>query len=124
MKPIFLLLVIIPVMMLSLVGCANNNRIVIDKKNTDMAAYNQDLAECRAYADETGGVGAGAAKGAVGGAIVGSAIGAVLGNRRTAEKLGGAAAVSGAVHGARKSKAEKVQIVKNCLSGRGYRVLN
>ena len=123
MKPISLLMVMSTVLTLFLAGCANN-RIVIDKKNTDMAAYDRDLVECRSYAEETGGVGAGAAKGAIGGAIVGGAIGAVLGNRRTAEKLGGAAAVSGAVHGAANSKAEKLRIVKTCLAGRGYKVLN
>jgi len=124
MKSKFLLLVLSSVIILSLSGCASTNRIVIDKKNTDMVAYEQDLAECRVYADEAGGAGAAAAKGAVGGAIVGGAIGAVLGNKRTSEKLAGAAAISGAARGARKGKAEKIQIVKNCLAGRGYRVLN
>ena len=124
MKPSLLLLLLSCVIMLSLSGCANTNRIVIDKKNTDMAAYERDLAECRGYADEAGGTGAAAAKGAVSGAIIGGAIGAVLGNKRTAEKLGGAAAISGAAHGARRGKEEKIQIVKNCLRGRGYRVLN
>jgi len=108
---------------LSLAGCARD-RIIIDKKGVDMAAYDQDLAECRAYAEESEGAGAEAAKGAVGGAVVGGAIGAVVGNGRTAEKLGGVGAITGAVRGAARSRAEKLKIVKTCLSGRGYKVLN
>lgn len=108
---------------MSLTGCAHN-RIIIDQKGVDMSAYNRDLAECRAYANESEGTGAEAAKGAVGGAVIGGAIGAVVGTGRTAEKLGGAGAIVGAARGARKSRAEKLKIVKTCLSGRGYKVLN
>ena len=123
MKSVSLLAVLPVLFSLSLAGCAHN-RIIIDQKGVDMAAYNQDLAECRAYAEESGGAGTEAAKGAVGGAVVGGAIGAAVGNGRTAERLGGAGAVIGAVRGARKSRAEKLKIVKTCLSGRGYKVLN
>ena len=123
MKPISFFVVIPVVFSLFLAGCARN-RIIIDTKNVDMAAYDRDLAECRAYAEETGSVGAAAAKGAVGGAVVGGAVGAVVGNGRTAEKLGGAGAVIGAVRGAARSKKEKLRIVKTCLSERGYKVLN
>jgi outer membrane lipoprotein SlyB len=123
MKSISFLVVLSIFASLSLSGCARN-RIIIDRQGVDMAAYDHDLAECRAYANESGGTGAEAAKGAVGGAVIGGAIGAAVGNGGTAEKLGGAGAVVGAVRGARKSRAEKLQIVKNCLSGRGYKVLN
>jgi outer membrane lipoprotein SlyB len=123
MKSISLIVVLSVIFSLSLAGCARN-RIVIDRKGVDMAAYNRDLAECRTYAEETSGVGAEAVKGALGGALVGGAIGAAVGTGRTAEKLGGAGAVTGAVRGAAASKAEKLQIVKKCLSGRGYKVLN
>jgi outer membrane lipoprotein SlyB len=121
MKPISVFVVVSVVISLS--GCARD-RIVIDKQYVDMYAYERDLAECRTYAEETDSVGAEAAKGAAGGAVVGAAIGAVLGNSRTAEKLGGVGAITGTLRGAKRSKAEKLQIVKNCLSGRGYRVLN
>lgn len=123
MKSISFLVVISVLFSLSLAGCARN-QIIIDRKDVDMAAYNQDLAECRAYAEETSGVGAEAAKGAIGGAVIGGAIGAVVGTGRTAEKLGGVGAITGGVRGAAASKAEKLKIVKNCLSGRGYKVLN
>ncbi|MGA7593976.1 MAG: hypothetical protein WCA64_02165 [Gallionella sp.] len=123
MKSIYSLAALSILLSLSLAGCARN-RIIIDKQGVDMAAYDRDLAECRAYANESGGTGAEAAKGAVGGVVIGGAIGAAVGNGRTAEKLGGAGAVVGAARGARRSRAEKLKIVKNCLSGRGYKVLN
>jgi len=123
MKPNSFLVVISVVISLTLAGCARN-QVVIDKQYVDMTAYNHDLEECRSYAEETGGVAGEAAKGAVGGAVVGGAIGAIIGNSRTAGKLGGVGAVTGAVRGGSKSKAEKLKIVKRCLSGRGYRVLN
>jgi outer membrane lipoprotein SlyB len=123
MKPISFFVVISVMFSLTLAGCARN-RIIIDRKDVDMAAYNQDLAECRAYAEETGSVGAEAAKGAIGGAVVGGAIGAVVGTGRTAEKLGGVGAITGGVRGAAATRAEKLKIVKTCLTGRGYKVLN
>ncbi len=123
MKPVSFLIIFSVVISLTLAGCARN-QIVIDRQYVDMAAYERDLAECRLYAEETGSVGAEAAKGAVGGALVGGAIGAVVGNSRTAGKLGGVGAITGGVRGGAKSRAEKNKIVKRCLSGRGYRVLN
>jgi outer membrane lipoprotein SlyB len=115
--------VISVVIFLSLAGCASD-KIVIDKKGVDMAAYDNDLAECRTYAEETDSTAKQAATGAAGGALVGAAIGAVLGNGDTAAKLGGVGAITGSARGAGKSKAEKLHIVKTCLRGRGYKVLN
>lgn len=123
MKPVSFLLFLPFLFSVFLAGCARN-QIVIDRQYVDMAAYERDLAECRSYAEETGSVGADAAKGAVGGAVVGGAIGAVVGNSRTAGKLGGVGAITGGVRGGAKSRAEKNRIIKRCLSGRGYRVLN
>jgi outer membrane lipoprotein SlyB len=123
MKPIPASVVVSIVISLSLAGCASN-KIVIDKKGVDMVAYDNDLAECRAYAEETDSVGAEATKGAAAGAVVGAAIGAVLGNGNTAAKGAGVGAISGSLHGAQRSNAEKLKIVKTCLRGRGYKVLN
>ena len=123
MKPGSIFAIAAIALSLLLAGCAHN-KIIIDKKGVDMAAYDHDLAECRAYAEEADSTGAEAAKGAVGGAIVGGAIGAILGNEKTAAKLGGVGAVSGAARGASRGRAEKLHIVKTCLRGRGYKVLN
>ncbi|MBB3167925.1 glycine zipper family protein [Simiduia aestuariiviva] len=108
--------------LLALSGCARNKPIV-DTQGIDMVQYRQDLGECRAYAQEvnTGGKVAG---GAAAGAVVGGAIGAVLNGTKGAQRGAGAGAVTGAARGAASGRQEKQQVVKNCLRGRGYRVLN
>lgn len=107
---------------LLLTGCASH-KIIIDKEGVDMSKYEQDLATCREYADEVS-TGEQAGRSAVGGAVVGGAVGAILGGRRGAETLGGVGAVTGAARGGAQAEREKDQVVKNCLRGRGYRVLN
>ncbi|UTA49133.1 glycine zipper family protein [Simiduia sp. 21SJ11W-1] len=105
-----------------LVGCARNAPI-IDTQGVNMALYQQDLAQCQAISTQvdTGGKVAG---GAAGGAIVGGAIGAVLNGSQGAQKGAGVGAISGAARGAASGKQEQQRVVKNCLRGRGYRVLN
>ncbi len=105
-----------------LAGCASH-KVIIDKEGVDMSKYDQDLAACQAYAEEVP-TGEEVGKSAAGGAIVGGAIGAILGGRRGAETLAGVGAVSGAAKGGSHADREKDQVVKNCLRGRGYRVLN
>jgi outer membrane lipoprotein SlyB len=117
MKPYFPLL-----LGLLLAGCASH-KIIIDKEGVDMAKYERDLAACREYAEEVPS-GEEVGKGAVGGAVIGGAVGAILGGRRGAETLGGVGAVTGAARGGGRAEREKEQVVKNCLRGRGYRVLN
>ena len=111
-----------------LVSCAGNRRLgrsepIVDMKGVDQVAYRQDLAECRAYADEVNVAGR-AAGGAVGGAVVGGIIGAVVGNSDTAERVAGVGAVTGGVSGTGRGLEERGRVVRNCLIGRGYRVLN
>ncbi|UWN48935.1 hypothetical protein ASALC70_01125 [Alcanivorax sp. ALC70] len=50
--------------------------------------------------------------GAVGGAVIGGVLGAIFGNSGTAGRMAGDA------------QQEKEQVLKNCMRGRGYRVLN
>jgi hypothetical protein len=98
-------------------------RVVIDPKGIDQAAYERDLAECNTLAENAGKTGS-AGKGALGGAVIGGAIGGILGNRTSAARLGGVGAVVGGARGAGQEGGNKDQILKNCMSGRGYRVLN
>lgn len=116
MKPHLLLLALL------LSGCASH-KIIIDKEGVDMSKYEQDLATCREYSEEVS-TGEEAGRSAVGGAVLGGAVGAILGGRRGAETLGGVGAVTGAARGGAHAEREKDQVVKNCLRGRGYRVLN
>lgn len=107
---------------IALAGCASD-RIIIDKKGVSMAQYAQDRRECEAYADEVN-TGEQVAEGAAVGAVVGGAIGAIFGDSSTAGRGAGAGAVSGAAGGAGRASNEKDRVVKRCLAGRGYKVLN
>ncbi len=106
---------------LFLAGCSGATGPIIDTKGVDMAKYRQDLAECETYAEQVS-TGRAVGKGAAGGAAVGAAIGAIAGG--DAAKGAGIGAVSGGAQSARISDREKADVVRNCLRGRGYRVLN
>lgn len=103
-------------------SCASN-RVIIDRKGVDTVQYEQDLTECRQYAEEIR-TAEEVAKSTARGAVVGGLIGAAIGNSGTAGRIGGAGAVSGASHGISKAGYDKRRVVRNCLRGRGYRVLN
>ncbi len=107
---------------MALGACASRGPIV-DTQNTDMARYEQDLSQCQAYAQQVDTAGQ-AGKSAVGGAVVGAAIGAIVGNSTTVARGAGVGGVLGGAKGASKGANEKDAVVKNCLRGRGYRVLN
>ena len=111
-------------------GCANGYRgyggpkeIIIDTKGVDLNAYYDDLGDCEQYARNVD-VGAETTEGAVAGAVLGGVLGAVLGNSHNAQRSAGAGAVVGGVKGNQSARHEQERIVRRCLSGRGYRVLN
>ncbi len=107
-------------------GCAgrsHNHGIIVDTKGVDPSAYQRDLAECSQFAEQVN-TGEKVAKDTVGGAVIGGAIGATVGNSDTAQRSAGAGAVLGASKGVGASAREKRTVIRNCLRGRGYRVLN
>ena len=73
---------------------------IVDMKGVNEACYVKDLAESQEYAKEASGMGGTAAKGAGADAVVGGAGGAYKGNE------------------------SQEAVVKKCLVGRGYKVLN
>lgn len=109
-------------------GCSSHRSFIdepiIDRKGVDMTRYYADKTECEAYADEVR-TEEKIARGAIGGAIVGGAIGAIV-NRGpdSAERGAGVGAVTGGARGAQEGIRETEHVVKQCLRGRGYRVLN
>jgi hypothetical protein len=107
-------------------GCAGADvRPLVDMKGVNDAAYEKDLQECQAYAKEQSGMGETAAKGAGAGAIVGGLLGLVTGGNKTGiVQAAGAGAVIGAAGGAFTGNQSQEAVVKRCLSGRGYKVLN
>ena len=104
-------------------GCTTTDEIIIDNTGVNMAAYEPDLGVCRAYSDVVK-TGEKAARGAASGAVVGGLIGAAVGNSRDVQRGAGAGAVTGGAKGVAQGERDKVQVVKQCLRGRGYRVLN
>ena len=105
-----------------LASCAY--RPVVDPKRSDMAKYETDLVECRQIAEKAPGAGAGAVVGAAGGYAVGQVFARTTGRSNVANEAGRGAAVLGAAGGAGAGAKNKRQIIKNCMTGRGYAVLD
>ncbi len=101
-------------------GCASHPDPIVDMKGVNVAQYEEDLAQCKSYGDEVN-VGEGVAKGAVTGAVIGGVVGAIGGN---AERSAGYGAAAGGTKSGVRNQREKEQVVKRCMRGRGYRVLN
>ncbi len=103
-----------------LLGCASHPEPIIDTQGVDLVRYEQDLAECRTYAEQIDPA-SGVAKGTAAGAAVGAMAGAVGGD---VARGAGYGAVAGGSKSAVMADRDKQEVVKNCLRGRGYRVLN
>ncbi len=106
-----------------LTGCATrgaNYVPLVDMKIRDSAAFNQDVMECQQYAKQS----LDAASGAVAGAIIGALIGTALSTRGYRNEAAGYGATVGAISGGVHANDTQESIVKRCLAGRGYNVLN
>lgn len=100
--------------------------IVIDTYGVNMRQYQLDLADCKgmsvAARQDQGRRGV---TRAAGGALLGGALGAIIGDTSSAAAAGaGAGALIGGVSGVGSANVEADRITRNCLLGRGYRVLN
>ncbi|WP_043315976.1 hypothetical protein [Microbulbifer sp. HZ11] len=117
----------------ALFGCASQQEqvygagnIVIDTQGVNMRQYQLDLADCKtmsmAARNDAGRRGF---TRAAGGALLGGALGAIIGDTSSAAAGAAAAgALVGGVSGVGSAHAEQNAIARNCLRGRGYRVLN
>ena len=125
MKPIPITVIIASALLLS--SCATY-RPIVDLKGEDRNIYEWNLKDCQRYAEElnpgvsaVAGAGIGAGLGAITGLIVGATLGVDAG------QLAGFGAAIGGLYGATSGGATSAisqqQIIKNCLAGRGYRVL-
>jgi outer membrane lipoprotein SlyB len=107
-------------------GCASEP--MIDTKGVNQAQYQTDLEDCRAYADQVsvaGSAAGGAVIGAAAGSAIGAAMGAITGVPGTGAAIGAAGGgTSGLFGGTARGAAKQDQVVRNCLRGRGYRVLD
>ncbi len=115
------------VVILLLAGCAHSYEPVVDLKHVDQEKYQQDLNECRSYADKVdplSDAGTHALIGGAFGAALGAATGAVVGNAGAGAALGAAAGgIGGAGEGGLTGAQRQKSIINKCLSGRGYKVL-
>ena len=106
-----------------LISACASNRVIVDTKGVDAAAYERDRSKCESYAAQVN-TGGQVARSAGFGAAVGAAIAAIFGNSGDVARGAGAGGVLGGAKGAVKGDNEKEQVLRNCLRGRGYRVLN
>ena len=108
-------------------GCANTGaayRPMIDSGRGNVANYETDLRECQAYAAQVAGAADQAMAGAIIGALLGAAIGAAAGgNRYQRNALSSVGAVEGAAGGAMAGETDQRNVIRRCLAGRGYSVL-
>lgn len=115
-------------------ACAHQpgGNVMVDYKTSvnGGANYATDLNECQQYAAQIDPAGK-AVAGAIIGALLGIGMGALArGSFGTGATegvgtfLGGAGAAAGAAQGAGQGMQDQATIVRNCLRGRGYTVLN
>ena len=111
------------------VGCAQtdlsdrNDIAIIDTRGIDESVFKKDYSECSDFAKNIDLTERTLKQGAVAGAT-GAAVGAIIGGEEAAKKIGGSAAVLNAVEANLDGRNEQAKIIKNCLRGRGYKVLN
>jgi outer membrane lipoprotein SlyB len=116
------------IMSLLTISCVSNNSSsilsmnnpIIDTKGVDMTLYETDLEECKAYSNDISTIKS-IAKGSATGAAVGAVIEAISDKRKDAIEIG---AVSGGTQSGLRATRKKEQVLKRCLKGRGYKVLN
>jgi hypothetical protein len=116
--------VLILLLLLATTACATYRPIVDTRNIDDPVLYEDDLVDCQSYAHQVSPARS-AAAGAVIGALFGAAFAAALGGDRwLVEHVAASGAVQGAAVGAGSGAGTQVDIIRNCMSDRGYAVLN
>lgn len=116
-------LIVLGVCVSLLAGCAtsgSNYVPLIDTRGTDPHQVQRDTTECQQFAKQR----MDAATGAVAGAIVGALLGAALAPRGHRNYVAGYGATAGALGGGLGANENQQTIIKRCMAGRGYNVLN
>ena len=108
----------------SVPAVSSAEQFTLDTKGVDMSQYYTDLQDCKAFAEKKS-VAGDAVTGAIAGTVIGAAIGVALGDDSD-WATGGAkwGAIDGAAQGAWSGYENKRAVLRNCLIGRGYRVLD
>ena len=111
------------VLTLALTACATRGagyQPVIDTQGKDEQQAAVDLAACQKFATQR----ADAATGAIIGGVAVALLGAFLAPRGFKNEVAGKAGVLGALGGANGANETQETIIKRCMAGRGYNVLN
>lgn len=112
---------------MSLLGaCANSGaayRPVVDTKGIDLNKYQIDLAECQQYAHQTAGAGESALGGAAAGAIFGALLATAARDGSSKRGAAGIGAVSAAAGAGAQGEMNQRDVIRRCMNGRGYKVL-
>lgn len=96
---------------------------IVDLKGVDREQYEEDLADCQSYADEVP-IAKHAGTAATAGAAVGAVAGVISGNSTSAARGAGYGVVYGGTMSGAAAVGEKRDVLRECMRGRGYRVLN
>ena len=107
-----------------LTACAGASyRPMIDTVGVDMNRYEGDLAQCQAYADRVSGAATQALVGAGIGAALSLGLAIIGGGGYSQSRSAAAGALLGGTAGGFQGNQSQADVVKNCLAGRGYRIL-
>jgi len=93
---------------------------IVNQTGVDPVVYQQDLSDCKRYADEVR-VAQKTGTGAVAGAAAGALIGVIIGDTGRGAGVG---AVQGGTSGTVSGVRERRTVVRNCLRDKGYSVYN
>lgn len=88
-----------------------------------MAKYEADLKDCQQYSQQVLGPGTQAAIGAGLGALLGFVVNRVAGSNYDSDAGAKVGAILGGVGGAASGADSEINVIRRCMSGRGYRVL-
>lgn len=124
----------LPLALMALAACSTPNAPgqgvgktytpVIDMAGVDSGRYSQDLNACRQYASQVDD-GKAMLTGAIGGALVGAMLANSFGlHGSNASGVANTGAFSGMSAAGGKAVNSQEQIMRNCMAGRGYRVLD
>ena len=108
-------------------GCStmgSNYVPVVDMRGHAPYQFQDDLSQCQQYAKQRADAAQGAAAGALAGAIIGGIFAAILTPRGYRNEAVAPVIAAGALGGAYSANETQQDIVKRCLVGRGYNVLN
>lgn len=120
-KPLAMALIV------SVAACAGtgaNYSPMVDTRSIDASRYYTDLAECQAFARNQPGAADNAAAGALVGALIGLVFAAATHDRAYNGVYAGVGAASGGMSGAVAGEQGQRDVIRKCLQGRGYSVLN